>query len=214
MWRHGQTPYNAAGRIQGGSDVALDEVGLAQAALAAQQLVELQPSLIVSSDLSRAHATAAALAALVGQDVVTDARLRERNFGQWEGLSIDELEARWPAEFTLWRQGADIVEVGMETRASTAARVGAAMRAAADAAADDSVVVVATHGGASVCGVTDLLGLAAGEWQGLRVMRNAHWAILQRVATPVRPPDWRLVGYDLGNLDGVPGGTPWASITE
>jgi len=214
VWRHGQTAYNAAGRIQGGSDIDLDKVGLAQVAAAAEQLAKLEPALIVSSDLSRAHSTAKALARLVGLEVVTDPRLRERNFGLWEGLAVGELQARWPAEFAAWRQGEDVPSIGQETRAAAAVRMGAALREAADAGPDGSVVVVATHGGSSVCGVTDLLELDPGEWLGLRVMRNARWAILERGKSPTKPPRWRLVGYDLGNLDAVSGPTPLESVSE
>jgi probable phosphoglycerate mutase len=210
VWRHGQTAHNAEGRIQGGIDIPLDATGLMQAKVAADQLVQLGPSLIVSSDLSRAYATAQQLAELSGLSIRTDPRLRERHFGQWEGLAISELQASWPAEFARWREGEDIVAVGMETRSATAARVGAALRAAADAGPGDLVVVV-THGGATVCGLTDLLGLDAQHWLGLKVMRNARWAVLERGR---RQPEWRLVGYDLGNLEAAPDGTPWASITE
>ena len=206
VWRHGQTAYNATGRVQGGSDIPLDQTGVVQAQAAARQLAGLRPSLIVSSHLSRAYATATALGSLVGLEVKTDPRLRERGFGQWEGLAIDELKARWPEEFALWRQGEDIAAVGMETRASAAARMSAAIIEAADAGADGSVVVVTTHGGAAVCGITALLDLDAAGWLGLRVMRNARWAVLERGKSLVKPPKWRLVGYDLGDLDAVPGG--------
>jgi broad specificity phosphatase PhoE len=70
------------------------------------------------------------------------------------------------------------------------------------------VVVFATHGGASVCGITGLLELDPQEWLGLRVMRNAHWSVLEGGGS--RPPEWRLTGYDLGEVDGKSGMTPWA----
>ncbi|MDR2347807.1 MAG: hypothetical protein LBD90_04145, partial [Bifidobacteriaceae bacterium] len=60
----------------------------------------------------------------------------------------------------------------------------------------------------SVCGITALLELSPVHWLGLRVMRNAHWAMLE--GGGARAPHWRLVGYDLGELEGRPGLTPWA----
>jgi probable phosphoglycerate mutase len=207
IWRHGQTAYNKIGRIQGATDIPLDEVGLEQAAVAAEQLAAAGPAMIVSSDLVRAVATAQALAGLVGLEVAIDPRLRERNYGQWEGLSVSELEPRWPAEYARWRAGEDIPEVGMEPRAAAALRTGAAIREAAAAAPDDSLIVVATHGGCSVCAITDLLELDPTNWLGLRVMRNAHWAVLEGGGR--RRPAWRLVGYDLGDVAGRPGMTPW-----
>ncbi|MDR2374572.1 MAG: histidine phosphatase family protein [Bifidobacteriaceae bacterium] len=208
IWRHGQTTYNRDGRIQGASDVALDAVGLAQAEAAAARLARLAPSAIWSSDLVRARATAAALAALTGLEVSLDARAREREFGDWEGLAVSEIGQRWPDLYQRWRAGEDLPEIGMETRDRAAARLAACVREAAAAAAEGSTVVVATHGGVSVCGITGLLELDPVHWLGLRVMRNAHWAVLEEGGR--RPPAWRLVGYDLGDLDGQPGLTPWA----
>jgi probable phosphoglycerate mutase len=207
IWRHGQTAYNRGGRIQGSSDIPLDDVGLGQAAAAAEQLALLAPAAIVSSDLSRARATAQALADLVGLEVATDPRLRERQYGLWEGLAVADLAGRWPAEYDRWRAGEDIPEIGMESRAAAAARVAQAVLEAAAAAPDDSLIVVATHGGCSVCGITALLELDAQAWLGLRVMRNAHWAVLEGGGR--RRPVWRLVGYDLGDVAGRPGMTPW-----
>jgi len=67
--RHGQTLWNVEHRFQGHSDIPLDETGLAQAARAASLLASLRPTLIVSSDLQRAHDTGLALGRLVGLDV-------------------------------------------------------------------------------------------------------------------------------------------------
>jgi probable phosphoglycerate mutase len=208
IWRHGQTAYNTQGRIQGASDVPLDEVGLAQAADAAAALALLRPAAIWSSDLARATATAAALSALTGLSIVTDQRLRERQFGAWEGLAVSEIDARWPDLCQRWKAGEDLPEIGMESRDHASARMVACALEAAAAAPDGSTVVLATHGGSAVCGVTGLLGLDPVDWLGLRVMRNAHWAVLEGGGR--RAPAWRLTGYDLGSPGGRPGMTPWA----
>ncbi|MDR2378251.1 MAG: histidine phosphatase family protein, partial [Bifidobacteriaceae bacterium] len=145
---------------------------------------------------------------LTGLAVVSDERLRERQFGVWEGLAVTEIERRWPDLYERWRAGEDLPEIGMETRALAAARMDACVRDAAAQADDGATIVVTTHGGAAVCGITALLGLDPVDWLGLRVMRNAHWAILESGGH--RSPDWRLAGYDLGDLAGKPGLTPWA----
>jgi probable phosphoglycerate mutase len=208
VWRHGQTQHNLQGRIQGSSDVPLDADGLSQADDAARRLALLRPAALWASDLVRARATGEALAGLVGLTVSTDPRLREREFGLWEGEAVADIAERWPAEFKRWRAGEDIPEIGMETRDKAGARFAACAAEAAAHAPDESTVVLATHGGVAVCGITALLGLDPVHWLGLRVMRNAHWAVLERGGA--RLPEWRLAGYDLGAPDGRPGLTPWA----
>ncbi|MDR1441457.1 MAG: histidine phosphatase family protein [Bifidobacteriaceae bacterium] len=196
IWRHGQTAYNLQGRIQGASDIPLDQTGLAQAQAAAEQLADWEPAAIWSSDLVRARVTANALAVLANLEVVTDERLREREFGSWEGLAVSKIHERWPDLYERWRAGEDLPEIGMETRDRAAQRVAACVGEAVAAAPDGSTVVITTHGGAAVCGITGLLELDPVKWLGIRGMRNAHWAVLEHGGR--RVPGWRLAGYDLG----------------
>src|SRR4029077_6755584 len=102
LWRHGQTRWNVEGRFQGQSDIPLDAVGEQQAERAARLLAGLRPDAIVSSDLSRAMATAAPLARLAGLTVTIDKDLRERFGGLWEGLTDAEIRARFPDEHAAW----------------------------------------------------------------------------------------------------------------
>ncbi len=97
--RHGQSEWNAAGRWQGQADIPLSEVGLGQAARAAESLASEAPRFdaVWASDLSRAQRTAAIIAEVLGiGDVVVDSRLRETHAGEWQGLTKDEIEAGWP----------------------------------------------------------------------------------------------------------------------
>ncbi len=102
LWRHGQTPWNVQGRFQGQTDIQLDEVGVEQAERAARLLAALRPDVIISSDLSRAMATAAPLSRLTGLTVTTDKDLRERHGGAWEGLTDVEIRTRYPVEHAQW----------------------------------------------------------------------------------------------------------------
>ena len=123
LWRHGRTAYNSAARLQGQVDIPLDEVGHWQARTAASRLVKrARPARVVSSDLTRAVETATYLTQAVDLPLETDPRLRERSFGEWEGLTGPEIDARWPGEFGVWRAGGDPTGVGAETRADLAAR--------------------------------------------------------------------------------------------
>jgi probable phosphoglycerate mutase len=195
IWRHGQTAYNLEGRVQGATDIPLDDVGSRQAIAAAHHLAALAPTALWSSDLMRAQATAGALAELTGLTVVADERLRERQFGSWEGLAVTEIARRWPHWYDRWQHGEDIPEIGMETRSAAAERVAECVREAAASVADGGTLVVSTHGGAAVCGITALLELDPVVWLGLRGLGNAHWAVLDHGKR--RSPAWRLLGYDL-----------------
>ncbi len=96
VWRHGRTEWNVSSRVQGHTDVDLDDIGLREAAEAAPAIAAFGPDLIVSSDLRRAAHTAAALAEVTGLPVEYDARLRERDFGPWQGLTVAEIERDYP----------------------------------------------------------------------------------------------------------------------
>ncbi len=116
LWRHGRTTWNAEHRFQGQTDVPLDEVGVDQARRAAMELATLEPSVIVSSDLIRARDTAAQLAALTGLEVGLDERLRETFAGDWQGLTREEIRARYGSELDQWAAGSDLRPGGGERR--------------------------------------------------------------------------------------------------
>ncbi|MFI5491676.1 histidine phosphatase family protein [Actinoplanes sp. NPDC051859] len=194
VWRHGNTDWNAAGRVQGQTDVPLNAVGEQQAVDAAELLVRLRPGALVSSDLRRASDTAAALAALTGLSVQHDDRLRERHFGSWQGLTMTEVAETRPDEHAAWRAGADVVGGGVETLDDLGKRVGDALQAAVDAAPAGSTVVVATHGGAARYGIGHLLGWPREQLRTLRVLQNCHWVELTHSETL----GWQLAAYNVG----------------
>lgn len=101
--RHGETAWNAEHRIQGQLDIPMSPLGMLQAARLAECLSSEPVDAVYSSELSRAWLTAAPLAARLGLDVIAEPRLRERSFGVFEGLTLDEIAARHPAEFAQWR---------------------------------------------------------------------------------------------------------------
>jgi probable phosphoglycerate mutase len=104
--RHGQSEWNAAGRMQGQTaHVPLTELGHAQAAAAARELAALQPGALLSSDLLRAVQTAEHCAARTGLPVATTPALREQGYGALEGRPSRELwdvvdwtDPHWSAE--------------------------------------------------------------------------------------------------------------------
>jgi len=198
LWRHGRTAWNAEHRLQGATDVPLDDVGRWQAGEAARGLVERYvPDRIVSSDLARAFDTGRALGDLVGLDVEKDPRLRERAFGEWEGLTAAEIEARWPEEHRVWRSGQDPQREGAETRAEVARRMSEAVVEHAGRTPTGGTLVVVSHGAAITLGLVHLLGLDAVTWRGLFGLHNAHWAVL-RASSGHGGPRWALEAHNQG----------------
>ena len=102
--RHGETAWNVDTRIQGQLDIPLNAVGERQAERLAAALAEEGLQAIYASDLSRAHQTAHAVSRATGVPVQSTRELRERAFGDFEGHTYKEIEARWPAESERWRK--------------------------------------------------------------------------------------------------------------
>jgi probable phosphoglycerate mutase len=93
--RHGQSEWNAAGRWQGQADPPLSDLGREQARVAARSLEGI--TAVAASDLRRASETAAIMAAELGLDSPTlHEGLRERDAGEWSGLTRAEIDERWP----------------------------------------------------------------------------------------------------------------------
>lgn len=97
--RHGETQWNAIGRLQGSSDVELSPEGIEQARRLAAHFPAREVGAIYSSDLVRAVMTAEILAAKFNLPVIKVSDLRETNFGDWEGKFFDELAKEYPVEF-------------------------------------------------------------------------------------------------------------------
>jgi 2,3-bisphosphoglycerate-dependent phosphoglycerate mutase len=102
--RHGETAWNAEHRIQGQLDIPLSPLGVLQSARLAECLANEPIDAVYSSGQSRAWLTAAPLAARLGLNVIAEPRLRERSFGIFEGLTLDEIAERYPPEFKKWRE--------------------------------------------------------------------------------------------------------------
>ena len=195
LWRHGQTDWNATARLQGQSDIEINETGLRQAAEAAPLIAELGPTRIITSDLVRARRTADTLGELTGVTVEDEPRLRERSFGAWEGLTQQEIKAGWPEAFRAWRQGEEPQGIGADRRVDVGRRVAGAVLEAVGTMDDDGVLVAVAHGAAITLGLTHLLDLDSESWFGLSGLDNCAWALVG--PNPGRRPGWRLTGHNL-----------------
>ncbi|MEU4833733.1 bifunctional RNase H/acid phosphatase [Streptosporangium sp. NPDC023615] len=125
LLRHGETPFSVERRFSGLGDPELTPNGVAQAEAAAAKLARESYGLqmIVSSPLRRARATAEAVAARTGLDVVVEEGLRETDFGDWEGHTFTEIQRRWPDELSAWLADPSVAPPGGESFEAAARRV-------------------------------------------------------------------------------------------
>lgn len=109
--RHGQTEWNVLGRYQGQTDIALSPLGIEQAEKLAAHFPVDKVEAVYSSDLVRALTTARCVADRFGLTVESRPELRELNFGDWEGLTYDEIVAKWPDALNNFFQHPDVLEI-------------------------------------------------------------------------------------------------------
>lgn len=139
--RHGLTDWNAAGRIQGQTDIPLNGEGREQAERLGRRLLteEYQWDYIITSGLSRAQETGEIISKLLNVPMLEpDARLKERAFGQIEGLTSEERVARWGKSW-------ETLDLGQEQIADIQIRALASLEDLWSAYPDQNVLIV-THG--------------------------------------------------------------------
>ncbi|MDH7494193.1 MAG: histidine phosphatase family protein [Candidatus Saccharicenans sp.] len=102
--RHGETEWNRIERFRGSTDIPLNENGLRQAELLARRLLAAwKPTAVYSSPLSRALKTAEASALPIKLQVMIHPGLSDINYGEWQGLTPEEVGRRWPELFERWQ---------------------------------------------------------------------------------------------------------------
>lgn len=171
--RHGETDWNTQRRYQGWSDSPLNDVGVRQADLLSARLAGEQVGAVYTSDLQRAMQTAQAIAMQHALPAIADPRLREMSFGGWEGLTYEEIRARWPDEMDAWLcDPLHIAPPGGETLVQVADRVRGALDDIVGKGADQAIVLV-SHGGPLRVLLCLALGFAV----------QAHWRFRVDVAS-------------------------------
>jgi probable phosphoglycerate mutase len=108
--RHGATKWNKINKIQGCSDIPLSNEGINQGYLLANRLKKIDIDFVFSSDLSRAADTAKIICNIINLPFVQDSRLREMNFGNWEGLSLKQIINSDKLKFDQWRNHPSLVK--------------------------------------------------------------------------------------------------------
>jgi broad specificity phosphatase PhoE len=154
--RHGETDWNADGRLQGQTDRPLSDFGRRQAQQLAEELRGEELEAVYSSDLARARETAEIVGERLGLPVVFDPDLREKDWGTWEGLTTVER---------------DRVEFVGESTEANQERTLRALRRISERHPGAERVLVVTHGGSMRRVQTAALGMA------LPVVENCgRWA--------------------------------------
>ena len=189
--RHGETEYNAQGRLQGYSPVSLSTRGHQQAMLVGPRVQPLRPTVLYSSDIQRAHETAAILSEHVGLPVQPCTGLREWNIGNWIDRMAEEFYAHLAA---IGAHPATHVPEGGESQEQTQARMVAQMQAWADQHAAATILGV-SHGMAIDLFVRHILGLDVRQCPPYRIA-NASVNIFRH-----QDGKWEIVTLnDIGHL--------------
>lgn len=194
LWRHGETDYNASGRMQGQLDSVLTEVGRNQAKFAVPALARFSADVVVASDLKRATDTATIFTEASGVPLRFDKRLRETHLGLWQGMTGAEVDEQWPGARQLWQTDPTWTPPGGEARVEVAAR---AFEVVADLdEASEETAILCAHGGLITALTGYLLELPVTTWAKLGGIGNCHWVVLARRATSGLA--WRLIVYNAG----------------
>jgi broad specificity phosphatase PhoE len=165
--RHGETDWNLEGRYQGQADTPLNERGREQAKLLAERLRGERIEAIYASDLPRAYETAKIIAEALGQEVKTLESLREVDTGVWTGLTLQEVETRYPEHLKEWRANPlGVKRLEGESYLALFERTKTTIREIVKAHPDQTVLIVG-HGGNIKCIVLDALGVGADRGIGM-----------------------------------------------
>ena len=188
--RHGEADSNRDSRFGGWSPAPLTDLGQRQALAAATELRRRAPTVLITSDIARAHQTARPIAEILGLEPRFEPGLRERSLGIFDGLSFAEAEAQYPDVWKrLMSRDPDAVPEGGETADAVYARVSAAIDRIITEHAGERIAVV-SHGLALfhvfsyICG----LGSPSQEHPVFVLVDNASITQVER-----RHDKWRII---------------------
>ena len=177
--RHGETEWNRVGRAQGQADPPLNQAGREQAEAVAVRLAPVAFEAAYASDLRRAADTARPV--MRGRDTPIAYRraLREKSFGEWEGITYEEVRRRYPAMLEeLFDERPAFAPPGGESDLELFARAaGAAARIAERHAGTDGNILVVSHGGTLRAMIVSMLGLPVESMWRLR-LSNAGLSVI------------------------------------
>lgn len=141
--RHGQTEWNRIERFRGRVDVPLNATGLAQAEAAGRRIAAEQPAALYAGPLSRTLQTAEAIGLRCHLPVQVEPQLIDIDYGEWQGLTPDEVRERWPGALSTWYDAPHLAQIpNGETLDHLRSRALAAVDALAARHPDQTIVLV------------------------------------------------------------------------
>jgi broad specificity phosphatase PhoE len=152
FFRHGETDWNVERRFQGHTDVALNANGLKQISELAQKMKAIELDIILSSDLSRALATAEAVAKNRKIEIQLTPILRETHLGQVEGMLVKDIERQFSQDFlrrwgSIKEEDMDFAFPGGETKREQLQKVKNYLESFCKENPTLKNIAVSTHGG-------------------------------------------------------------------
>ncbi|GAB4519940.1 MAG: histidine phosphatase family protein [Anaerolineae bacterium] len=180
--RHGETDWNEQRRFQGQADRVLNLIGLDQAVAVARWLAEtgIEFSALYSSDLQRCVETAEEISKRTPLPIITTPALREIDCGLWEGLTSDEIEARFPGQLTAWRSHVALYVIpGGESVLQVQARMSAFYHETLAKHPGETIIIV-SHGAALAALFAELENLPLGQvWNDpLKRLKNTSVTVM------------------------------------
>ena len=211
--RHGETLWNREKRLQGHLDIGLNEIGLWQAEQVGRHLASRPIQAIISSDLSRAADTARAIAQHHSLSLQLDVQLRERHYGNMQGLTYDEVARNHPRNHQAWKnREPDFCPDGGESLKQFYQRVTQAVLNWVIKHPQLEIVIVA-HGGVLDCMNRYARGLSLSVARDFEIL-NASLNTLTYQDAQLKIEEWgntEFLKHQLNkSLDEVDGSPKWA----
>ena len=141
--RHGATAWSRERRYAGSRDIALSPEGRRQCSALAKALGTVAAAAVYASPLTRARESAAPIAVAHGIEVTLESDFREMSFGDWEGLTREEVERRFPEDYAIWRTAPErFTRPGSEPLAAVAERVSRGLAGLRDTHKGKTIILV------------------------------------------------------------------------
>lgn len=199
--RHGETIWNAEGRVQGQGDSPLTVRGMAQAKAVGKRLQHERFTALYASHLGRVIDTARQIAAVTGHAITIDERLQERAYGIFEGLTHAEAMVKHAAVYQEYKTNfsPDFAIPQAESTRQMLTRGQAVFRELAERHPGERIVVV-SHGSFLRFVLSDILGVPLGAKQGFRLANGSLSEVVYEEG------EWSVTTlgevYHLRDLDG------------